>query len=115
MSAKMTSFKVEMAAEFLNEDCLRRARDLHEVLFSARPASPKRLGAAADARRTVARTVEEVSLNLQRGSCVCVHLCSLLQGQDWSRKRGREQCSEDRASSKLSNVKCFECKVRYAS
>ena len=78
MSAKMTSFKVEMAAEFLNEDCLRRARDLHEVLFSARPASPKRLGAAADARRTVARTVEEVSLNLQRGSCVCVHLCSLL-------------------------------------
>jgi hypothetical protein len=78
MSAKMTSFKVEMAAEFLNEDCLRRARDLHEVLFSARPASPKRLGAAADARRTVARTVDEVSVNLQRGSCVCVHLCSLL-------------------------------------
>ena len=78
MSAKMTSFKVEMAAEFLNEDCLRRARDLHEVLFSARPASPKRLGAAADARRTVARTVDEVSVNLQRGSCVCVHLYSLL-------------------------------------
>ena len=67
MSAKMTSFKVEMAAESLNEDCLRRARDLHEVLFSARPASPKRLGAAADARRTVARTVEEVIFEFAKG------------------------------------------------
>ena len=115
MAAKMNSFKVETAAEFLNDDCLRRARDLHEVLFAVRPTSPKRLGAAADARRAVTRAVEEVRLNLQRGSCICVHLCCLVQGQDWNRKRGREQSSEDRASSKLSNVKCFECKVRYAS
>ena len=114
MSAKMTSFKVEMAAEFLNEDCLRRARDLHEVLFSARPASPKRLGAAADARRTVARTVEEIIFKFAKGDPASACICSL-QGQGWNRKRGREQSSEDRASSKLSNVKCFECKVRYAS
>ena len=115
MSAKMTSFKVEMAAEILNDDCLRRARDLHEVLFAARHASPKRLGAAADARRTVARTVEEVIFEFAKGDPASACICSLLQGQDWNRKRGREQSSGGRASSKLSKVKCFECKVRHAS